>query len=72
MLSDLSGLMAKTRLGIRPFPLGKTKIDKNTALCTWVVQEIGRLDVSVENLVIMNTFQGGEELSKVNRDLCNS
>jgi hypothetical protein len=67
-LADISALVAETRFSIRAFSFSKTKVDKNSTLRAGVVEEVGRLDITVKDLVVVNTLESGEEFSQVDRD----
>jgi hypothetical protein len=65
VLSDVSALMAETRLGVRTFSFSKTEIDKDSPLSAWVVEEVRRLDISVKDLVVVHTLQSSKEFSQI-------
>lgn len=50
---------------VGPFSLGQAKVDENTPLSCGRVEEVCRLDVTVDDLVFVDGADGGEELVKV-------
>lgn len=69
MFARIPRLVAQTWLALRAFPFCKTKVYKNASLSGRIVKEIGRFDISVENLVIVYTLQSREECPQVNGDI---
>lgn len=52
-------------LGVLTFSLCKTKVYKNTALCRGVVEEVRGFDISMYDMVSVNSGQGGKEGAEI-------
>jgi hypothetical protein len=64
-------LVTEAGLVIRTFSFGETKIDEDAALGGRIVEEVGGLDISVEDLVVVYALESSEKLAEVYRDLRN-
>lgn len=71
MFARFPTLVTETGFVIRTFSFGETKIDEDAPLGGRIVEEVGGLDISVENFVVVYTLESGEKLAKVYRDLRN-
>lgn len=64
-MAILGGEFADTRNIVRTFSFGKTEINKDTTRSHWIVEKVGRLNVAMEDMVLMNGLKCGEQASEV-------
>lgn len=63
--ADVHIIMAEAWLGVDTFPLGKAKVDENATTGSGVVEEIGGLDIAVDDVCVVGKLQGGEETAQI-------
>lgn len=61
MLAGFARLVAQTGFRLGAFPLRKAEINQNTMLRSRIVEEVGRLDVAMQDLVVVHAFERAEQ-----------
>ena len=69
LFPNLARVVAQTRLALRALLLRQTKVDEHAVLSGRVVQEVGGLDIPVEDIVLVRALEGREEGPQVDPDV---
>lgn len=64
-----AGGFAKTGLVVCFVAFGETKVHENSAPLVGLVEEVGRFDISVQNILVVNRCEGCEEGAEVDLDI---